>query len=62
MNLHAEKTLKTTIEKNLSNLKNVQEKYLWLSFVIVNRFTVILLMILKLMILWNFILKIYFKY
>ena len=40
------------------NLGNLQRKYLWRSFIIVKKFSlVILLMILILMILWNFILN-----
>ena len=50
-------------EKTYQNFRNLQRKCLWRSFVITIgetfflRFTVILIMILKLMILWNFIWK-----
>ena len=46
------------LRKTYQNLGNLQRKYLWRSFIIVKKFSlVILLMILILMILWNFILN-----
>ena len=67
MALHGEKTLKIIIQKNLSNLRNLQGKCLWCNFVTTIRqtiflqFTVTLLMILKLMILSCFIWKLHFQ-
>ena len=65
MVLHGEKTFKTTLQKNFSKSPKSVVEYLWWSFVIVEpfkiRLTVILLTILKLMILWNFNLKLHIQ-
>ena len=65
MVLHGEETLKTTEQKNLPNLKNLQRKSLRRSFVIFNsfflQFIAILLMIVKLMISGSFILKLHMR-
>ena len=65
MVLHFEKTLKTTIKKNLSKSQKFVRKISVVEFcyyeIIFLCFTVILLMILKLKILWNFILKLYLR-
>ena len=59
------KLWKPASRRTYQNLRNLEGKYLWRSFVIVKpfflRFAVILLMILKLIILWNFILKLYLR-
>ena len=61
MVLHGEKTLKTTIQKNLWKPQKFARKAFVVEFrysqPIFLQFTVIALMILKLMILWNFIWK-----
>ena len=59
------KLWKPASRKTYQYLRNLQGKHLWWSFVTVKpvslRFTVILLMILKLIILWNFILKLFLR-
>ena len=61
------KLWKPPSSKAYQNLRNLQWKYLWQSFVITIRqtiflqFSVILLMILKLVILWNFIWKLHIQ-
>ena len=67
------KLWKPTSRKTYQNLRYLQGKYLWWSFLIVKpylliiiiflfwRFTITLLMTLKLIILWNFILKLYLR-
>ena len=66
MVLHVDISLKTSIQKNLSKSQKFASKISVAAFhysqTIFLRFTVILLMILKLTILWNFILKLYFRY
>ena len=63
MVLHGEKTLKTTIQKKLSKSQKFARKVSVAEFrysqTIFLRFTLILLMTLKLMIIWNFILKLH---
>ena len=65
MVLHGEETLKTTKQKNLPNLKNLQRESLRLSFVIFNsiflQLIAILNMIVKLMISGSFILKLHMR-
>ena len=60
MILHTEKAMKTTIQKNLLT-KSPKSAEFRCSEAIFFRFTVILHMILKLVILWNFILKLYLR-
>ena len=67
MVLHVQKILKITIQKNLSKFQEFAMKIflvelLYNQTIFFLRFTVILLTILKLMILWNFILEFYLRY
>ena len=65
MVLNFEKTLKTTIQKNLRKSQKFARKTSVAEFsfsqTILLQFTVIFILILKLMILWNFILKLYLR-
>ena len=65
MVLHGEKTFKTTIQKNLSKSQKFARKVTVAEFrytqPIFLQFTVTLLIILKLMILWNFIWKLHIQ-